>query len=297
VGAGGDPGVRALVSEAPPLLLFVGKGGVGKSTCAAAVALALAHEREVTLLGTDPAGSLADVLALELPEGGARSRPGLVVRQVDAPAAFGELRSRYQDSVQNAFEALGLERSAALDRRVVESFLGLAPPGLDEVFAVVAILDDLDAGRTVVVDSAPTGHFLRLLAMPELALDWTRQLLRVLARYRTALGLDAFTERLLLFAKQLRDLNLRLRNPDLSAAFVITQGGPLVTAETRRLLDRLEDAKLAIGAVVWNRSPDREPLPALGERSAPLIRAPLLAEPPVGARALEHFLATWTLDP
>jgi arsenite-transporting ATPase len=293
-----DPAVDRLLADVPGLLLFVGKGGVGKSTCASAVALALARTRRVTLLGTDPAGSLADVLDIELPGGEAHPLPSLLVRQVDAPASFAELRSRYLVSVEEAFYALGLERSAGLDRRVVESLLGLAPPGLDEVFAVGEMLEDLGAGRTVVVDSAPSGHFLRLLAMPEVALKWTRQLLRVLARYRSVLGLDAFTERLLLFAKQLKDLHLKLRDPRLSGAFVITQEGPLVAAETQRLLERLRKAEVTILGSIWNRAVAGGPFPLAVESPAGAhLRAPLSAEPPVGAEALETFLSTWTLEP
>jgi arsenite/tail-anchored protein-transporting ATPase len=291
-------GAEALLVDTPPLLLFVGKGGVGKSTCAAAAALALSERGEVVLLGTDPAGSLGDVLGTDVREGVAHPAPNLTVRQVRAAEEFQAFSARYHESIEDAFVALGLERSAALDRRVLDSLLGLAPPGLDEVFAVSALLDDvgeLSGGRRVVVDTAPTGHFLRLLGMPELALGWTHQLLRVIRKYRAALGLDAFAERLLDLAKQLRELKLTLSDPERCGAIVVTQPGPLVSAESRRLMGRIRDAGVRLAAVVTNRSDAADPslqIPA----GVAVVRAPALEEPPVGAPALLAFLRGWTVD-
>jgi arsenite-transporting ATPase len=284
-----------LLRGLPPLLLFVGKGGVGKSTCAAAAALSLSQVAKVSLLGTDPAASLGDVLDLPMPDGEAHPTPALTVRQVRAAAELASLTERYHESVERAFESIG---GAALDRRVLDSLMGLSPPGLDEVFAVAALLDDADAlseRRRVIVDTAPTGHFLRLLGMPEVALGWTRQLLRVLHKYRAALGLDAFAERLLDFAKQLKVLKLTLSDPERSAVIVVTQPGPLVTVESRRLLERVSQAGVRVGAVISNRTDVGSPT-LQGPPGAASIRAPTLPNPPVGVEALQAFLQSWTVE-
>jgi arsenite-transporting ATPase len=293
----GGPAEELLLGM-PPLLLFVGKGGVGKSTCAAAAALTLSEHAQVTLLGTDPAGSLGDVLRGPLADGAPRPAPTVTVRQVVAGFEFDAFRERYRESVQDAFTALGLERSAALDRKVLDSLVGLAPPGLDEVFALSALLEStgaLSKARRVVVDTAPTGHFLRLLAMPEVALGWTHQLMRVLRKYRAALGLDAFAERLLDLAKQLRELKLTLSDPERCGAIVVTQPGPLVSAESRRLLERIHRAGLPLAAVVANRSDAPDPTLEVA-RGVPVVTAPSLDEPPVGAAALRAFVRRWTVD-
>ena len=78
------------------------------------------------------------------------------------------------------FQRLGLDRSVPLDRHVLESLLEMAPPGLDEVFALDSILDGPGEHDVLVVDTAPTGHFLRLLEMPATALAWSRPLVGVL---------------------------------------------------------------------------------------------------------------------
>jgi arsenite-transporting ATPase len=258
------------------------------------VALELAETRDVTLLGVDPAGSLADVLALPMAENEHRVGEHLVVKQVRAAEEFQTLILRYRESIERAFRALGLEAAAALDRRVLESLLGFAPPGIDELGAVAALLDEAGKERTIVVDAAPTGHFLRLLAMPDTALGWSRQLLRVLQKYRAVLGLDAFAERLLDFAKRLKELNLTLSDPDRSAAIVVTQPGPLVAAESGRLLERLETAGVRVAAVVANRQAIAAAPPRV-RSEAPLITAPDLVESPVGPESLRTFFDSWRL--
>src|SRR5207248_10764756 len=99
------PWLRTLPAE---LLLFVGKGGVGKSTCASASALALAEDRAVSLYSTDPAGSLADVLGAAIGNEPVQVADRLEVRQVDAQALYTSLRDQFRRSVDQVFERIGL---------------------------------------------------------------------------------------------------------------------------------------------------------------------------------------------
>jgi arsenite-transporting ATPase len=274
------------------LLLFVGKGGVGKTTCAAAAAVGLSATRKVVLLGTDPAGSLADVLGQPVPAEGT-DVAGMRVREIQASTQFAQFRDTYRADVEAAFARVGATDGLALDRRVVASLLDLAPPGADEIFAVLALLDEAAPGSLLVVDSAPAGHLLRLLEMPQLALDWTRQLMRVLVKYRATLGLDAFAERLLEFAKQLKDLNLRLRDPERTGAVVVSLPGPLVQAETERLERRLAEGGVRVAARIANRWSSDEVVVPAGDPMP--IRAPLERPAPLGPAALADFFHRWTL--
>lgn len=276
------------------LVLFVGKGGVGKTTCAAACALALADERDVELLGVDPAGSLGDALGIEVPAEGVEVAPRLRARQLDADRALREFKERYRGQVEEAFERVGLKRAAALDRRVVETLLELAPPGVDELLAVSALLEASRPGTTRVLDTAPTGHLLRLLETPEQGLAWVRQVMRVLVKTRAALGLDALAERLLELAKQLKDLNLRLRNPERSGAVVVTLSGPLDRPEAERLLRRLDGLGVPVAALVRNRWSEHGQGAGAAPVEAPLLCAPVRRPPPVGVDGLRDFLATWS---
>src|SRR5207248_1333641 len=179
--------------EGVQLLLFGGKGGVGKTTCAAACALGLARRgRRVLLLSTDPAHSLGDALDLPVSDEEREIAPGVVARELDADRAFSAERERYRRSVDDLFDALrgGSRFDATFDRAVVQDLIDLAPPGIDELFALLAVTKALQGTfDVVVVDTAPTGHALRLLELPGKALGWIHALLEILLKYRRVIGL------------------------------------------------------------------------------------------------------------
>jgi anion-transporting ArsA/GET3 family ATPase len=108
------------------------------------------------------------------------------------------------------------------------------------------------------------------------------------------LKLDAFAERLLDFAKSLRELDLRLSDPERSAAIVVTQAGPLVTAETERLVARLRENRIRVGALLLNRADEASAMPTPPD-AVPLILAPLVKESPIGPQALREFAASWRI--
>jgi len=281
-----------------PFYLLAGKGGVGKTTCAAAFALARASDRRVLLTSLDPAGSLEDVLARPIGSDAQPVGSNLSARQVDAERLFAEFRQRYQERIASVFERLGLDRSATLDRRVLESLLEMAPPGLDEIFALDAILEQTDHDL-LVVDTAPTGHFLRLLEMPHTALSWTRALMRILLQYRSVLGLDDVAPDLLQLAKRLGALIELLEDASRTGVFVVTLAEALPRLETQRLVRALEDGRIPLAGVIHNRwriSPHRAERLAMADHATSLvIRAPWTSPPPIGPDRLAAFAASWTL--
>jgi arsenite-transporting ATPase len=273
------------------LALFAGKGGVGKSTCAAAAAIHLSATRSVALYSTDPAGSLPDVLGTAVPAGGAWVTPTLFVKQLDGLTAFARLRDEYQADVAEVFQRLGIDQSAALDRRVVDSLFDMAPPGMDELVALVELLE-APADTLLVLDSAPTGHFLRLIEMPELALEWVRAAMRLIIKYHVA-TLDDAARAVLALARQLKELRTKLLDPDRTAIFVVTLNEPVVRLETERLVQTLTGAGMPLRAVIFNRADAGTPIPG----SPPArVYAPLWREPPIGLAALRKFLSQWTIS-
>jgi arsenite-transporting ATPase len=274
----------------PPrsLMFFAGKGGVGKSTCAAAYAVAVSSRRNVSLLSTDPAGSLSEVFDRPVDEKGIQVAPGLTARQLDAEAEFARFRATHRDRIRRVFEGLGLADSALLDRAVLESIVDMAPPGLDEVFAVDALLDGLGSEDVLVLDTAPTGHFLRLLQTPALALEWTHALLRVLLKYRSVVGLDGLAQDLLVWARRLKRLLELLGNPEHTGVVIVTLPEALPMRETDRLVQALRRAKLPVAAVLLNRSASTG-----GAADVSALCAPLVSPSPVGTGALSAFAAQW----
>jgi arsenite-transporting ATPase len=307
------------------MLAFVGKGGVGKTSTAAAVALGLAARRpdaRLLLLSTDPAHSLGDVLGVALgdDERAVPGAAGLVARELDADAAFRVRRERYEKAVDELFDGLlrGSRFDVAYDREVVRELMDLAPPGLDELFGVLTLVDSLVRAEpppydTVIVDTAPTGHALRLLAMPAGALEWVHALLAILLKYRAVIGLGELASDLLEVARELRELATLLRDATRTRVVAVTRPAALPRLETVRLLRGLRRLQMPVGGVIVNavtppgcarcrRALAREQrevaVLAAAARSAggtrcAMISAPAESPPPGGVEGLRDWLRRW----
>jgi arsenite-transporting ATPase len=148
------------------VLLFTGKGGVGKSTVAAASAVRAARSgRKVLALSADSAHSLGDALGVEVGHEPVEVETGLFVAHVDAQRRFERSWREVQDYLLSVLDAAGVDEIAAEELTVL--------PGAEEVLALLELRDQARSGRwdAVVVDCAPTAETLRLLALPE-ALGW-----------------------------------------------------------------------------------------------------------------------------
>src|SRR5215208_3270632 len=157
---------------APRTILYTGKGGVGKTSVAAATArrCAAAGLRTV-VLSTDPAHSLADVLERPVGYEPAELEPNLWAQQVSAQEELERHWSAVQGWLGQVLVERGVERIAAEELTV--------PPGGDELFSLLRIRRHVEAGEwdVIVVDCAPTGETLRLLSFPEAARWWLGKVL------------------------------------------------------------------------------------------------------------------------
>ena len=149
-------------------VLYGGKGGVGKTTCAAATALKRAREDGPTLVvSTDPAHSLSDVF--DAPVGPeptrVREEAELWAVEVDPSERIGQYRGQVSAALEE-LEDLGISLDEGDVDDVIEA--GVAP-GTDEAAAMDLFLDYMDDPRFeyIVFDTAPTGHTLRLLKLPD----------------------------------------------------------------------------------------------------------------------------------
>jgi arsenite-transporting ATPase len=241
------------------ILLFTGKGGVGKSTVAAASAALVADSgRRTLVLSTDAAHSLADAYGVTVGREPEQVAPGLFVHQVDAQRRFEESWAEIQGYLLSVLEVAGVDPVAAEELTVI--------PGAEEVLALLelrlhALSGDWDA---VVVDCAPTAETLRLLALPE-ALGWymtrvfpverrvVRALRPVLSR---AAGVpmpqdDVFgaVERL---HAELDEVRALLTGPEAGVRLVLTPE-QVVLAEARRSFTTLSLFGYRVDGVVANR--------------------------------------------
>ncbi len=292
------------------VLLFTGKGGVGKTTASAATAaLAASRGRKTLVLSTDPAHSLADALGVPLGPEPTEIDTGLYGMQVDAQRAF----ERSWREVQN-YLLVVLER-AGVDALQAEELTVL--PGAEEVLALLELRNQVASGRwdLVVVDCAPTGETLRLLALPE-ALSWyvekvfpaQRRALRAIRPLLSRVAGPAVPAERVFDAverlhRELGDVREVLTSPSTSVRLVLTPEA-VVVAEARRTLTSLALYGYRVDGLVANRvfptgdawrdgwaAAQAEQLDGIRRDVAPLVvlTSPYQQAEPVGLEALTEL--------
>ncbi|HEX7462429.1 MAG TPA: ArsA family ATPase [Dermatophilaceae bacterium] len=311
------------------VVLFTGKGGVGKTTTAAATAVQAARRGIKTLvMSTDAAHSLGDALGVDLataadnPDPLVEVEPSLFALQLSATHSVRRSWHSVQDYLLTVLNALDI------DPVVADELTEL--PGADEIVALLELRVQVESGPwdLVVVDCAPTAETLRLLALPE-ALTWhlerlmpaQRGLLRTLRpAAQAAAGLPLpgvqVLETIRRWQESLRDIQSVLAAETTSVRLVITPER-VVIAESRRTLTALGLFGLAVDQVVvnrvfpeadqkathtdwlagWNEAQRR----GLSEvrhsfEPVPIVITPYLAHEPVGADALAALAEARTGD-
>jgi len=303
------------------LIFFGGKGGVGKTTVAAAIALRMARavpDRRVLLLSTDPAHSLSDVLNVPVRDEPATVRHGpknLLIREIDAPRALAARRKDLETALNEIASTLAVGPGSGTD--LAAELMNLAPPGIDELFGIVSVVDARADYHAILVDTAPTGHALRLLEMPGAAREWVQALLRVLLKYRDLARPGQLARELVALAKSVRELQALLRDATHTRFIAVTRAAEVPRLETERLLKRLRRLQLSTSAIVVNAltenpgacvrcrttaAAERQSLAALrrtlrrsnrAARQCAIIQTPLAAPPPTGVVALQHWAGQW----
>ena len=148
------------------VVLFTGKGGVGKTTIAAATAVRAAAAGDRTLvMSTDPAHSLGDSFEVEIGSFPTEIAENLWAQQIDAQDRLEDNWREIQDYMTQVMNWAGVETIQAEELTVI--------PGLDEIFALIDVRTHVESGQydMLIVDCAPTAETLRLLSLPEI-MSW-----------------------------------------------------------------------------------------------------------------------------
>ncbi len=223
------------------LLVFAGKGGVGKTTLACATAMRLARERrgqEILLFSADPAHSLGDCLDMTVGPKPVRVMAGLTALEIDADAEFEQLKQDYQRELDEFLKSMFHSLDLTFDRQVMERILDLSPPGLDEIMALASAMEFVAQGQyqLLILDSAPTGHLIRLLEMPEIIDGWLKAFFEVLLKYREVFRPAGLAERLVATSKELKQFRKTLVDPRLASLCAVAILSEVALEETKDLL-------------------------------------------------------------
>ena len=238
-------------SPAARLTFVAGKGGVGKTTTSASLALQLARkhpEETYTVISVDPAHSLRDVFAVEAPPA------NLIVEAIDTKAKWRAFRDSLGEEIERAVSVIAPGgMTVAYDAEAMRKLVEIAPPGADELFAVTRLADLVADPRqaAIIVDTAPTGHFLRLIDLPKSAGEWVREFMRILLRYKDLVPPGSLGEELIRASRALHALDEAMHSGSCQVV-VVTRPERIVIAETRRLIAELERRGMGVGGIVAN---------------------------------------------
>jgi arsenite-transporting ATPase len=295
------------------VLLFTGKGGVGKTTVAAATALACTEAGKRTIvLSTDPAHSLGDAFDRPLGDLPVEIVAGLWGVQLDAQDRLEDSWVDIQGWLREVFRWAGVDAIEAEELSVV--------PGLDEVFALADIKAFADSGEwdVVVVDCAPTAETIRFLSLPDVLARYMERLFPVGRRLNKVVAPllgrvtdlpvagDGVFDAVHRFYDRLDGVREVLTDPERCSVRLVVNPEKMVIAEARRTYTYLSLFGYRVDGVVANRllpeevrdpwfdrwkATHAEHLADIEAGFAPLpvLRVPLAPTEPVGLDALRSF--------
>ena len=296
--------------DARKIVIFGGKGGVGKTTAAAAYSLALANanpDEKLLVFSTDPAHSLSDSFGKE-------GLANLDVMEIDPGKWFEELKQRYRSWTDELFESLsgGSRMEIKFDREAMRELVELTPPGIDEIAALGTISDllDLERYQTLILDTAPTGHLIRFLELPQVAISWIRTFMKLLLKYRDVMRANQVAEELVALSKSIKKVIALLTDPERCEFVGVAIPERMSLEETADLAKSLERLKVPFKRLLINglipendckfcRSRQKMQEEVIGEfqkkfrrRSVEIFVAPQQPHEITGPKALrEHFQA------
>ncbi len=278
-----DPGFCDFIAENRQLLIVGGKGGVGKTTVAAAIAWGMADrypDRQVRVISIDPAHSLGDAFGQVLGHEVQQISPNLSAQEIDADTVLAKFREDYLWELAEMMggstgdENLQIAYGPEAWRQIVSQSL----PGIDEMLSLLAIVELLESQQQdlIVLDTAPTGHLLRFLEMPTALGDWLAWIFKLWIKYQDVVGRVDLMGRLRTLRKRVMDSQKKLQNPEFTEFINVLQSQSAIVAESERLAQSLNSMQVSHRYVVHNRYADGQDDVALRFPQQTVVKLPSL---------------------
>jgi len=264
----------SLASADLRLIIFGGKGGSGKTTSAAATALYLNKiypDKRILVISVDPAHSLAD--SFDTTVNGNKATPimeNIWCLETEAQELLAEYKVRYGDTIKEI-----ADRATYFDKQDIEGFLDLSLPGLDEVMAIVRIVDLLKGGKydLIILDTAPTGHTRVLLSLPEKMEQWVSLMDMLMEKHRYIVKAmtgryrkdecDAFIENQ---RNDLRRVRALVSDAKITEFVPVTIPEPMSTREVEKLVQALLKDGVPIKNIIVNQVMEERECPFCASR-------------------------------
>jgi len=243
-------------------LFFSGKGGVGKTSVAAATALWLSKKgKKVLIISTDPAHSLSDSFDEKIGGEIKRIEKNLSAVEIDPKLSMQE----YKEMLTPQLEKMGALKGLGLEDTL--DFAGMTP-GIDEIASFDRFLRYMNSGDydTIIFDTAPTGHTLRLLSLPDVLDSWLGKIIKIRMRLSGITGMvrklmgsgddsgeDSALDRLDEMKERITKAKKILSDPNKTSYNIVMIPEAMSIYESERSVCFLEDACIHIGSIIVNQ--------------------------------------------
>ena len=243
----------------PKLILFGGKGGVGKTTCASSTALYYASKGFKTLvICTDPAHSLGDSLDQVIGDKviAINGVDNLFALEVNADEMLDLFKKQHEGELKKL-----MDTTTNLDEEDINSLFNLPIPGMDELMGFKTVVDLIEEGNYeyYIVDTAPTGHALKLLNSPSLIDDWVKVMAKMKWKYKFMVKSfagkyvgDKSDDFLVNLKRMIKRIDNLLKNPEECEFVPVTIPEAMPMMETDDLIATLRKMNISVKRIAVN---------------------------------------------
>ena len=171
---------------------------------------------------------------------------------------FEDFKRAYADEMEKVFRQFSRHSGGEVrfDQEVLSGLLDLAPPGLDEIMALAELVRHMTEGSydLFVLDTAPTGHALRFLELPDLVRDWIEAFFEILLKYRGVVHVPGASELLVDLSKRAKEIRELFSDAERCECVLVTLHTEMALQEASRLAAALTRLEILVGRLVLNRT-------------------------------------------